>query len=426
MTIAYLANSFPEAVEPYVWEEIEELCRRGLDVLPCGIRRPNVTAPECKIPSSAITYVFPLRFLTFLHAHWLLLRNLPALCGFLWRAVRGPEKLPRRFRTLVHTWLGAYLAAVLQKKQIRHIHVHHGYFAAWVGMVAARMLHAGFSMTLHGSDLLVRKDYLDAKLAACEFCFTVSDFNRQHILKHYPADPEKIVVRRLGVDPGRWQPSSSNRVKTFTILSAGRLHPVKNHEFLIRACHLLKTSGLAFRCLIAGEGPYRASLEGMIDRLGVQREVILLGHVNRRDLSAFYSTADVVVLTSHSEGIPVTLMEAMAMERVVLAPRITGIPELITNGINGFVYSSGSIVDFVDKLTAINCAGEQLHGIRQAAQDQIECKFNGPENLARFADDFFTRVNCKVIRERRFPCAVSPNGLDLNAEPHFHADSLLQ
>jgi hypothetical protein len=179
--IAYLANSFPEAVEAYVWEEIRELRSRGKAVVTCSFRRPRQVAAQAARMGSETTYLFPLNPRSALHASWIFLSQLTLIVHFLWRAIHGPEPIQRKVRALVHTWLGAYLAAALRNKQIAHIHIHHGYFSSWAGMVAARILGATFSMTLHGSDLLVRADYLDCKLKHCRFCITVSEFNRRYI-----------------------------------------------------------------------------------------------------------------------------------------------------------------------------------------------------------------------------------------------------
>lgn len=398
MNVAYVANSFPEPVEPYVWEEIEELRKRGVPIVACSVRPPRRAASECRIPASEVGYVLPLRPWAALFASWLLVRHFFALRDFIWRALRGPEALPRRLRTLTHTFLGANLAAQLARKQIEHIHVHHGYFAAWVGMVAARILRAGFSMTLHGSDLLVRADYLDVKLAACDFCFTVSEFNRQHILERYCVEPQKVVLRRVGVDSTRWpQVASAEENKVFSILSVGRLHAVKNHEFLILASHQLKAKRVNFRCTIAGEGEEHRHLQAMISRLDLENEVVLLGHVRRERLPELYRSADVVVLTSHSEGIPVALMEAMAMERVVIAPRITGISELVTDGVTGFLYSPGSINDFLTKLEIARTGGPELARIRGAAREQVRREFDGPKSLKRFAAEFISRLSTNAV-----------------------------
>jgi glycosyltransferase involved in cell wall biosynthesis len=287
---------------------------------------------------------------------------------------------------------------LLKKERIRHIHIHHGYFASWVGMVAARFLDASFSMTLHGSDLLVRADYLDVKLKHCRFCLTVSDFNRLYIAGRFPQiDPDKIFVQRLGVDPVYWRPRDQNHGgKTFSILSVGRLHPAKNHEFLLIGCVALRAGGVPFRCIIAGEGEERGRLEQLVRDLNLRQEVTLLGHVPRERLPGLYAEADVVVLTSRSEGLPVTLMEAMAMERVVLAPKITGIPELVTHGVNGFLYTQNSMEDFLAKLRSIRAAGQSLDldldldldAVRQAARREVDLYFNSRVNLAGFAECF--------------------------------------
>lgn len=257
-------------------------------------------------------------------------------------------------------------------------------------MVAARILGARFSLTLHGSDLLVRADYLDCKLKNCHFCITVSEFNRRHIREHYPeVDPRKLLVHRVGVDLDFWTPQPvTTRNSAFSILTVGRLHPVKNHDFLIRACHELRNAGLKFHCTIAGEGPEHERLENLVRELGLEDTVEFRGQVGCEELRILYLQADAVALTSHSEGIPQTLMEAMAMERVVLAPSITGIPELIADGHTGFVYQQDSMPDFLEKLARIAAAKASLDHLRQQARQHIQLYFNRQRNLHAWAEDF--------------------------------------
>lgn len=392
MAIAYLANSFPEAVEAYVWEEICELRRQGQRVVPCAVRRPS-RAANTEAAREA-TYVFPLRAALCLRASFDCLRHFPALKEFLARAIADPEPLGKRMRALVHTWLGVYFAALLRDRSITHIHVHHGYFGSWIGMVAARILGTPFSLTLHGSDLLVRADYLDVKLRNCKFCVTISDFNRRHILAKYPQIASgNIFVHRMGIDVSKWAPRTAAQQKpTPLILSVGRLHPVKNHSFLIHACSILKKHGVNFQCAIAGDGEERTKLEAAIRSLGLQDEVTLLGQVAREDLPGLYEQARVVILTSLSEGIPVTLMEAMAMEKLVVAPRITGIPELVEDGKTGFLYRPNSPDDCVKKLRFALSRAPACEQITKAARDKIENEFNSAINLPMFAADFLERV----------------------------------
>ncbi len=260
---------------------------------------------------------------------WQLLRPL------VWERGASPG---RRVRALGHTVMGAALAEQLAPLTVEHIHAHHGYFASWMALAAARFLGIGFSFTLHGSDLLQRADLLSAKLRACQFYVTVSDFNRQYIFRNFPStSSDKVIVQRLGVDGAdRWAPPSpmgEGDHRRFCLLSVGRLHPVKDYAFLIQACAALRDQGVDFLCWIVGEGPERPALENQIAAFGLQGRVYLIGHVPRNDLPGYYRYADLVVMTSKSEGIPVVLMEAMAHEKVVLAVRKQRCSAWITRGL---------------------------------------------------------------------------------------------
>ncbi len=301
---------------------------------------------------------------------------------------QGRSRLSGGWGRLSTLFLGVYYAALLQPRHVEHIHVHHGYFGSWIAMVAARLLGIGFSMTLHGSDLLLDAVFLDLKLKQCSFCVTISEFNRRHILMHYPGvAPAKILVRRLGVDDPEARTARSDEPNpVFSILSVGRLHPVKNHAFLVQACWLLKCRGLRFVCRIAGEGPERQSLQGMIRDFDLQTEVRLLGQLSRDQLDEQYDRADLVVLTSRSEGIPLVLMEAMVRGKPVLAPAITGIPELVVDGKTGFLYQAGSLDDFLARVAFVmKCAirpGPLATGCTRARASSIS---TGKQIWPRFA-----------------------------------------
>jgi colanic acid/amylovoran biosynthesis glycosyltransferase len=402
-TIAYFANQFPASVEPYVFEEIEELRRRGMQVIPCSVRRPDGGEQELRLQSfvSETLYLYPLGVGLLIRALWLCLCRWTLLADLLARVLtRGNEPASRRLRALLHTLLGACYALKLRDRGVQHIHVHHGYFASWIAMVAARLLDIDYSMTLHGSDLLLHGVYLGTKLRNCLFCVTISEFNRRFILQHYSdIAPGNIVVQHLGVDSSRTSvsPSQAGREpKRLVMLAVGRLHLVKDHAFLFRACHELKKRGVDFLCLVAGEGPERPWLEHLIPNLRLEKHVKLLGHLSRPELDAHYGSCDVVVLTSRSEGIPLVLMEAMALGKTVLAPAITGIPELVKDGETGFLYRAGSLEDFTAKIEAIRGSSAALPRLRLAARQHVREHFDREKNLAALADLFISRITQKV------------------------------
>jgi colanic acid/amylovoran biosynthesis glycosyltransferase len=319
--------------------------------------------------------------------------------------VRGKETPKQRLKALVHTWLGAYYAVLLQDRGVDHIHVHHGYFGSWIAMVAARLLEASYSLTLHGSDLLLHGAYLNTKLDNCHFCVTISEYNQRYILEHVPeVDPQKVTVSRLGVEtplPAKFSERvSSDWPRIFHLLAVGRLHVVKDHAFLIRGCARLRDRGLDFEGAIAGEGSERSRLEFLIRQNGLQDRLKLLGHVAPQEMDSLYRSADVVVLTSRSEGIPLVLMEAMARGRIVLAPAITGVPELVDHGKTGFLYRPGDLDDFVHRILFLHTlmrdedptSMNRLDWIRHAARVQVLNNFNREKNLIHFGDLFLSRI----------------------------------
>jgi colanic acid/amylovoran biosynthesis glycosyltransferase len=430
LTVAYLANVLPSAVEPYVMEEIEGLRKRGVQVVGGSVRRPLKRTGKMLDPQIVLQSWNPS-----------VLANAVVLCARKWTPLApllkrilfyGREGWAQRVKAIVHTFMGACYATLLERRGVEHIHVHHGYFGSWIAMTAARLLGVPFSITLHGSDLLLHGAYLDTKLAYCAFCVTISEYNRNYILREYPGvDAGKVLVSRLGVgvceEVHATGPPNRYAGASFGILTVGRLHAVKDHAFLVRACSELAARGLNLQCEIAGDGPERKHLERLISSYGLSDRVRLLGHARREETNALYDRADLIVITSRSEGIPLVLMEAMARGKIVLAPAITGIPELITAGETGFLYEPGSMCDFVGQVLRIHSLAQPLAAetliekdeklgekidrrccsppadstngalekIGRAAREQVRRKFNRNINLERFAETFIERVRAR-------------------------------
>ena len=395
-TVAYIANQFPSPLEPYVMDEIRELRKRDVRVICCSGKRvpPRELADADREFWNETRFFHPLSDAQLVRAvRRLGSRNYVELMMPVIRDLRSSPS--RRLRAFGHTLLGGALAEELAPLGVEHIHAHHGYFASWMALVAAHLLGIGFSFTLHGSDLLVHADLLGAKLRACRFCITVSNYNRKYILKNYPCvPPSKVVVQRLGVDPvPRGNGAGAKpEPRRFCLLSVGRLHAVKNYAFLIQACAALRDQGLDFLCWIVGDGPERPALEKLIDDLRLRDRVLLLGHVPRADLSGYYRYADLIALTSLSEGLPVVLMEAMTHEKLVLAPAITGIPELVEHGRTGFLYEQGSLTEFVSTVRWILERKASLGGVERAAAENIAANYDRQRNLRQFADQFLQRI----------------------------------
>jgi glycosyltransferase involved in cell wall biosynthesis len=130
----------------------------------------------------------------------------------------------------------------------------------------------------------------------------------------------------------------------------------------------------------------------MIEKLELANEITLAGHLPHEELDHCYVMADLVVLTSRSEGIPLVLMEAMARKKLVLAPAITGVPELVIHGKTGFLYSSGSVRDFVRSVEEITRSFGELDAVSRSARGHVSRKFNREKTLATFAELFIAQL----------------------------------
>jgi glycosyltransferase involved in cell wall biosynthesis len=398
-TVAYIANEFPTAVEWYVPAEIQELRRRGVRVIPCSLRRsdPSLLAPQHLELAKQTLCLGHFNARILFRMVRAFPATLPRITDLIFRVLRGGREKPmRRIRGLLHTLIGLYFAALLEGRDIEHIHAHHGYFSAWIAMIAARALGVPYSLTLHGSDLLLHAAYLDTKLTECTYCLTVSEFNRRYILAHYPMiNPARVFVQHLGVEvPPKNLPAHGGEALSHRplLLSVGRLHPVKNQLFLVQACYVLRECGINFRCVVVGEGPERRKLEFLIGELRLWNFVTLAGHLSRPEVAALYEQADLVVLTSRSEGIPLVLMEAMAREKLVLAPAITGIPELVIDGKTGFLYEPESLEQFVWRADQILRSLNVLDAVRRAARQYVITHFDQQKNLAAFGKFFVEQL----------------------------------
>jgi glycosyltransferase involved in cell wall biosynthesis len=157
---------------------------------------------------------------------------------------------------------------------------------------------------------------------------------------------------------------------TLEILNVGRLARVKGQALLIRAIAELRDRGVDARATIVGEGPARAQLEREIRERAVQDFVTLRGAVGQDDIRSLYDSADVFCLPSFAEGVPVVLMEAMAMGRPVIATRIAGIPELVEHDVSGVLVAPGRVSSLVDALERL--AGDQALRTRMGAAGRVK------------------------------------------------------
>lgn len=229
----------------------------------------------------------------------------------------------------------------MKARGVNHLHVHFATPAATVGMIVTKLFPFTLSITVHGPDEFydVPGYYLPQKIAASKLLCAISHYARSQLIRIVPASEwSKVVITRLGVDPEVFCPRAPRDPgEVFEILCVGRLVAAKGQQVLLDAMVRLLGQGRRVRLRFVGDGPDRAALEAGVAQLNLGKVVIFEGSVNQDRIRAFYESADVFALPSFAEGIPVVLMEAMAMEIPVVTTWITGVPELIRSGTDGLL-----------------------------------------------------------------------------------------
>lgn len=371
MKIAYLTNYFPSLTETFIYREVKEVRRRGIDVATYSLRRPDpASISKESVPLfSTTSYLLPVGLPVLLKAHLALVLSHP--CRYattLIKMVSGSHGCARdRFRTLMHFGEGVVMAERLKRDGVGHIHAHFASQSASVARVVHLLTGIPYSFTGHAHDIWWDQLLLREKLDEAEFAVTCSDRARQTLLeKSRRIAPGKVhlIYHGLNVEDFPYCANHAERERNL-ILGIGRLTPTKGFPDLIVACSLLRSRGLRFRCVIVGEGEERAALERLISSRGLADRVVLVGAVPQEGVRAYYRRAWVFALPcvdtrdGNRDGIPNVLMEAMASGVPVVTTTNSGQPELIHHGIHGLLVPPGSPEELAGAIALI-CEKEEL------------------------------------------------------------------
>ena len=401
MKLGYLVSQYPARTHTFVLREVRALRSSGIDVCVVSVRscdRPvaELSADEAEEAMRTFSVLGAGR----LHA---LMANLRVLCrhplGYLrgllhaWSLSRGTPKLVARY---TFYFLEAVVAGdYFERQQVEYIHTH---FSSTVLLILARIFRVRYSLTLHGPEEFadVAGFHVAEKVAGATFVATIAQYGMSQVLNASdPAYWQKVVVLPLGVDVDAYRRGSSpprEHGEPFQLLSVGRLAAPKGYAILIAAVALLRERGRNVRLTLVGEGPQRALLEELIARHGLGDVVRLTGALNHERVMDYYQASDAFVLSSFLEGVPVVLMEAMAMELPCVATWVTGIPEIIESGLEGLLVppaSASAIADAVGRLMDDPAAARQLGS---AACRKVAARYHLERNVARLADEFRSRL----------------------------------
>lgn len=386
--LAYLVSAYPAISHTFILREVKRLRELGHDIVTASLNQPDrpidamdpfergeaeatyfVKADGISGALTALIYWFvqsPLRLMAML------------------RLSRGLGRGSSSLRGLAYGIEAAMVARWLIGRERAHLHVHFGNVGATVGVLVKRLTGCHLSFTIHGPDEFddVPGQHLALKMQEADVIICISQFARGQLMRichpdHWP----KFQVCRLGVDPDQFDFSLHPPGPLTQLLCVGRLTPAKGQVLLVQACQRLRDLGLSFHLTMVGAGPDRERIEKAISVANLGTHITLTGALTQDGVRAHLAQADIFVLPSLAEGIPVVLMEAMSSGVPCLSTPVNGIPELIQHERTGLMAIPGDVDSLTEQLRRLIVEPELRPVLALAAREKIRVDFNLPRNV---------------------------------------------
>jgi glycosyltransferase involved in cell wall biosynthesis len=380
MRIGYLTGSYPAPSHSFIASEVAALRARGVEVHTFTVHRtrPDQLLSALDRRAAAETRAIqPPDLRALLRAHAGALRTAPGrYVGTLARALRlSPGGLRERL------WHAFYFAEAIlvwswcEDSGIRHLHAHFANASSMICLLAADFGGWTWSFTMHGPTEFddVSRFRLAEKVRRAGFVACISDFCRSQLMKLTPPHEwPKLTVVRCGLDFSSFDPRPSPSFsEPLRILCVGRLVADKGQRQLVEAMAILRERGIDARAELVGDGPEREALERLVRDTGLTDRVTLRGAVAHDQIAAHYNDAHVFCLPSFAEGLPVSIMEAMALERPVVTTQIMGIPELVGDPETGRLVAPGRAGELADALASVAHDPELRARMGRAGRERV-------------------------------------------------------
>jgi colanic acid/amylovoran biosynthesis glycosyltransferase len=383
MRVAYLINQYPKVSHSFIRREILALEQRGDNILRIALRGwdDEIVDPEDILERNRTRYVLRDGAWPLLSAAARMLVTRPLRFS---RAFRLACSMSRRAERPLPVHL-VYLAEAcriviwLREEQADHLHAHFGTNSAEVAMLANALGGPRWSFTVHGPEEFDKALCigLAEKIKQAEFVVAVSSYGRSQLYRLVDcALWPKIHVVHCGLDTS-FITAKSAPSRTRRLICVGRLCEQKGQLLLIEAAHRLAADGTDLELVLAGDGELRPNIEALIVRHKLQKTIRITGWISGDRVREEILAARALVLPSFAEGLPVVLMEAMALRRPVISTYVAGIPELVVPGEHGWLVPAGDVEALSRAVrVCLDAPAEVLRRMGEAAQQKVLTRHN--------------------------------------------------
>jgi len=400
--MAYLVSRYPSISHTFILREVLALRALGFTIEVASINEPDrageALTDEERSEAGRTYYVKGENPAGAVLAHLSFLAASPIAYGrALWCALAlGRTDLRALVYHLFYFVEAVLVARWMKQRGCAHVHVHFATPAASVALIVSHLGPFTLSITVHGPDEFydVTGYRLREKIAGADFLCAIGSFARSQLMKLSPPESwNKFEVVPLGVDPARFAPRPDpGGAAPFEILCLGRLVPAKGQHVLLAAAARLRAEGRNILVRFVGDGPDRDALEQDTHRRRLEACVRFEGSVNQDRVGEFYRRAGVFALPSFAEGIPVVLMEAMAMEIPCVTTFVNGIPELIRDGSDGLLVPPSDDIALAAAIARLIDDGALRQRLGESARIRVIERHNLARNAERLADVFRRRL----------------------------------
>lgn len=396
MRIAYFVNQYPKVSHSFIRREILALERQGFEVQRIALRGWDDALVDAEDVSERdkTRYVLQGGVKALLMPALRVLRATPGrFFSALGLALRMGRRADRGWPYhLIYLAEACRMLPWLQAFGAEHVHAHFGTNSTEVVMLANALGGPAYSFTVHGPEEFDKSQFihLGEKVRRAAFVAAISSYGRSQLFRwvdhaHWP----KVKVVHCGLERAFHDVPAVPLPSAPRLVCVGRLCEQKGQLFLLEAARVLAAKGVAFEIVLAGDGEMRGQIESLIAQHGLQAQVRITGWISSEQVRAEILAARALVLPSFAEGLPVVIMEAMALRRPVLTTYVAGIPELVRQGENGWLFPAGD----VEALTAAlqDCLAqpvEVLQRMGEAAYQRVLERHDIDTEAAKLADLF--------------------------------------
>lgn len=397
MKIAYLINAYPKVSHTFIRREIHALERQGLEVQRIALRGWDGQLPDDEdrrerertqyVLRNGLSSLFPFLLQSLLRSPRRLFRTLRLAASMARQTDRplGYHLVYVAEACRVHTWL--------IDSGVQQLHAHFGTNSAEVAMLVHSLGGPPYSFTVHGPEEFMRPMGLTEKIRRASMVIAISSFGKSQLSLWTPYQGwPKIRIIRCGLEDTFHKGVETKLSPAVTRLTCvGRLTEAKGQPLLIEAAARLAAKNIEFQLVLAGDGPLRPVLESLIDKFGLGDRIRITGWISSAQVRNELLASRALVLPSFAEGLPVVIMEAMALRRPVLTTYVAGIPELVTHGVTGWMFPAGSVEDIALAMEqCLSSSDEEITKMGEAGYRRVVTLHSIDTEARKLADLFRT------------------------------------